>query len=148
MTEDQALAFAEKFMTAIQAGDVDTAVVTVTFENGCLAVIDNSRRATYGYDQRVEVFGSEGALSCTNDTPTSVVLSNEAGVAGDKPLYFFLERYHQAFLDEMNSFFDTVIDRKPCPVGDIDGLKPLLMGFAAKKSVAEKRPVKISEVDG
>jgi myo-inositol 2-dehydrogenase/D-chiro-inositol 1-dehydrogenase len=131
-----------------KAGDVDTAVVTITFQNGCIGVIDNSRKATYGYDQRVEVFGSKGSLSCTNDTPTSVVLSNEAGVAGDKPLYFFLERYHQAFLDEMNSFFDTVIDRKPCPVGDIDGLKPLLMGFAAKKSVAEGRPVKISEVEG
>jgi myo-inositol 2-dehydrogenase/D-chiro-inositol 1-dehydrogenase len=130
-----------------KAGDVDTAVVTLTFQNGCIGVIDNSRKATYGYDQRVEVFGSKGALSCANDTPTSVLLSNETGVAGDKPLYFFLERYHQAFLDEMNSFFDTVIDRKPCPVGDIDGLKPLLMGFAAKKSVAEGRPVKITEID-
>jgi len=131
-----------------KAGDVDTAVVTITFQNGCLGVIDNSRRATYGYDQRVEVFGSRGALACSNDTPSSVTLSNEAGVAGDKPLYFFLERYHQAFVDELNAFFDMVLDKKPCPVGDIDGLKPLLMGFAAKKSVAEGRPVKISEVEG
>jgi myo-inositol 2-dehydrogenase/D-chiro-inositol 1-dehydrogenase len=130
-----------------KAGDVDTAVVTVTFANGCLGVIDNSRKATYGYDQRVEVFGSKGALSCSNDTPSSVTLSNETGVSGDKPLYFFLERYHQAFIDEMNAFFEMVLDGTPCPVGDIDGLKPLLMGFAAKKSVAENRPVKISEVD-
>jgi myo-inositol 2-dehydrogenase / D-chiro-inositol 1-dehydrogenase len=130
-----------------KAGDVDTAVVTLTFQNGCIGVIDNSRRATYGYDQRVEVFGSRGALSCMNDTPTSVTLSNESGVMGDKPLYFFLERYHQAFLDEMNAFFDSVIDGKPSPVGDIDGLKPLLMGFAAKKSLAEGRPVQISEID-
>ncbi|MGA2766018.1 MAG: inositol 2-dehydrogenase [Spirochaetia bacterium] len=130
-----------------KAGDVDTAVVTLTFQNGCIGVIDNSRKATYGYDQRVEVFGSKGALSCGNDVPTSVTLSNDAGVAGDKPLYFFLERYHQAFLDEMNSFFDAVIDRKPCPVGDIDGLKPLLMGLAAKKSIAEGRPVKIAEIN-
>ncbi len=130
-----------------KAGDVDTAVVTLTFQNGCLGVIDNSRRATYGYDQRVEVFGSKGALSCGNDTSSSVTLSNEVGVSGDKPLYFFLERYHQAFLDEMNAFFDSVIDGKPCPVGDIDGLKPLLMGFAAKKSLAEGRPVRISEID-
>jgi myo-inositol 2-dehydrogenase/D-chiro-inositol 1-dehydrogenase len=131
-----------------KAGDVDTAVVTITFQNGCLGVIDNSRKATYGYDQRVEVFGSKGALACSNDTPSSVTLSNETGVAGDKPLYFFLERYHQAFVDELNAFFDMVMDKKPCPVGDIDGLKPLLMGFAAKKSVAEGRPVKISEVEG
>ena len=63
-----------------KAGDVDTAVVTLTFANGCLGVIDNSRKATYGYDQRVEVFGSKGALACGNDTPSSVTLSNEAGV--------------------------------------------------------------------
>ena len=130
-----------------KAGDVDTAVVTITFANGALCVIDNSRRATYGYDQRVEVFGSKGALTCTNDTPSSVQLSNETGVSGDKPLYFFLERYRQAFIDEMRAFFDTVLDGAPSPVGDVDGLKPLLMGFAAKKSVAEGRPVKISEVD-
>jgi myo-inositol 2-dehydrogenase / D-chiro-inositol 1-dehydrogenase len=130
-----------------KAGDVDTAVVTLTFANGCIGVIDNSRRASYGYDQRVEVFGSKGALACGNDTPSSVQLSNESGVSGDKPLYFFLERYRQAFIDEMRAFFDTVLDGKPSPVGDIDGLKPLLMGFAAKKSVAEGRPVKISEVD-
>jgi myo-inositol 2-dehydrogenase/D-chiro-inositol 1-dehydrogenase len=130
-----------------KAGDVDTAVVILAFQNGCIGVIDNSRRATYGYDQRVEVFGSKGALACGNDTPSSVTLSNEAGVASDKPLYFFLERYRQAFVDEMNAFFDTVIDGKPSPVGDIDGLKPLLMGFAAKKSLAEGRAVKIAEVD-
>jgi myo-inositol 2-dehydrogenase/D-chiro-inositol 1-dehydrogenase len=130
-----------------KAGDVDTAVVTLAFQNGCIGVIDNSRKATYGYDQRVEVFGSKGALACGNDTPSSVTLSNEAGVASDKPLYFFLERYRQAFVDEMNAFFDTVIDGKPSPVGDIDGLKPLLMGFAAKKSLAEGRAVKIAEVD-
>jgi len=130
-----------------KAGDVDTAVVVITFANGCLGVIDNSRRATYGYDQRVEVFGSKGALACGNDTPSSVTLSNETGVAGDKPLYFFLERYRQAFIDELNAFFDTVLDGKPSPVGDSDGLKPLLMGVAAKKSVSEGRPVKITEVD-
>jgi myo-inositol 2-dehydrogenase/D-chiro-inositol 1-dehydrogenase len=130
-----------------KAGDVDTAVVVITFANGCLGVIDNSRRATYGYDQRVEVFGSKGALACGNDTPSSVTLSNEKGDAGDKPLYFFLERYRQAFIDELNAFFDTVLDDKPSPVGDSDGLKPLLMGVAAKKSVSEGRPVKITEVD-
>ncbi len=130
-----------------KAGDVDTAVVTLAFQNGCIGVIDNSRKATYGYDQRVEVFGSKGALACGNDTPSSVTLSNETGVSSDKPLYFFLERYRQAFIDEMNAFFDTAMDGKPSPVGDIDGLKPLLMGFAAKKSLAEGRAVKITEVD-
>ncbi len=129
-----------------KAGDVDTAVVTITFANGCLAVIDNSRKAAYGYDQRVEAFGSKGSLACTNDTPSSVQLSTEQGVFADKPLYFFLERYRQAFIDEMHAFFATVLDGAPCPVGDIDGLAPLLMGLAARKSVAENRPVKIAEV--
>jgi myo-inositol 2-dehydrogenase/D-chiro-inositol 1-dehydrogenase len=77
-----------------------------------------------------------------------VSLSTEAGVSSDKPLYFFLERYRQAYIDEMNQFFDAVLDGKPVPVGGIDGLKPLLIGLAAKKSVAEGRPVKISEIGG
>ncbi len=129
------------------AGDVDTAIVTVAFASGCLGVIDNSRRAAYGYDQRVEVFGEKGALSCGNDTPTAVALSGDSGVTTDKPLYFFLERYRQAFIDEMNAFFETILDGKPVPVGDIDGLKPLLMAAAAQKSMIEGRPVRIAEVD-
>lgn len=130
------------------AGDVDTAVVTLVFENGCLGVIDNSRKAAYGYDQRVEVFGSLGSAACENDAPTTVSLSTERGVSTDKPLYFFLERYRQAYIDEMNAFCDAVLDGKPVPVGGMDGLKPLLIGLAAKKSLAEGRPVKVSEIKG
>jgi len=130
------------------AGDVDTAVVTLVFENGCLGIIDNSRKAVYGYDQRVEVFGSKGSAACENDTPSSVSLSTETCVTSDKPLYFFLERYRQAYIDEMNAFFDAVLDGKPVAVGGMDGLKPLLIGLAAKKSLAEGRPVKIEEIKG
>jgi len=129
-----------------RAGDVDTAVVTLTFANGAIGTIDNSRRASYGYDQRVEVFGSKGQAGCSNDTPSSVLLSDERGVVGDKPLYFFLERYKQAFTDEVREFFQAIQENKPTPVTGIDGLKPVLIGLAAMRSLAEGRPVKLSEI--
>ena len=130
-----------------EAGDVDTAAVTLTFENGAIGVIDNSRRATYGYDQRVEVFGSKGCAACSNDTPSSVVVSSEQGVQADKPLHFFLERYRQAFIDEMKEFFAALAHDRPTPVGGIDGLKPVLIGLAAKRSLAEHRPVRVAEIE-
>ena len=128
------------------AGDVDTAIVTLVFSSGCLGVIDNSRRAAYGYDQRVEVFGSEGSASCANDTPSTVTLATGQCVSTDKPLYFFLERYRQAFIDEMQAFLQAVKNNTPVMVGGKDGLMPLLIGLAAKKSIAECRPVKIAEI--
>ena len=80
-----------------EAGDVDTAVITLKMENGAIAVIDNCRRAAYGYDQRAEVFGSKGMASISNDSQSSVTVSNGDGVTGEKPLYFFLERYIEAY---------------------------------------------------
>jgi myo-inositol 2-dehydrogenase/D-chiro-inositol 1-dehydrogenase len=131
-----------------RAGDVDTAAVTLTFANGAIGLIDNSRRATYGYDQRVEVFGSKACAACSNDTASSVLVSGESGVQGDKPLYFFLERYKQAFIDEMKEFFAALVQDRPTPVTGLDGLKPILIGLAAKRSLAEHRPVKVSEIEG
>jgi myo-inositol 2-dehydrogenase/D-chiro-inositol 1-dehydrogenase len=131
-----------------RAGDVDTAVVTLSFASGAIGVIDNSRKAVYGYDQRVEVFGSKGCLSAANDAPTTVQLSDEKGVQGDKPLYFFLERYKQAFVDEMKAFFEALNSGEAPPVTGKDGLAPVLIGLAAKKSLAEGRPVRIAEIEG
>lgn len=130
-----------------EAGDVDTAVITIKMENGAIAVIDNSRRAAYGYDQRAEVFGSKGMAATSNDTASSVVLSTEAGVTGEKPLYFFLERYMQSFATEVGCFIDAIENDTDTPLGVVDGLKPVLMGIAAKKSVEEHRPVKLSEIE-
>lgn len=130
-----------------EAGDVDTAVITIKMENGAIAVIDNSRRAAYGYDQRAEVFGSKGMAATSNDTASSVVLSTDAGVTGEKPLYFFLERYMQSFATEVGCFIDAIENDTDTPLGVVDGLKPVLMGIAAKKSVEEHRPVKISEIE-
>lgn len=129
-----------------EAGDVDTAIINLKFENGALGVIDNSRRAAYGYDQRIEVFGSKGAAMAANDTPTNVTVMNAEGVTTDKPLYFFLERYMQSFRDEMIQFVDAVQNDKPTPTTGVDGLNSILVALAAKKSVKEGRPVKISEI--
>lgn len=131
-----------------EAGDVDTAVITLTMENGAIAVIDNSRKAVYGYDQRAEVFGSKGMAAAANDTPSAVALSTSEGVTGEKPLYFFLERYMDSFAKEINLFIEAIEKDTETPLGVMDGLKPVLMGLAAKKSMEEHRPVKISEIMG
>lgn len=129
------------------AGDVDTAVVTLKFKNGAIGVINNSRKATYGYDQRVEVFGSQGSVLNLNDTSSTTIISTAAGVVSEKPKYFFLERYSESFVSEMREFIDAILNDKPTPVTGEDGLKPVLIALAAKKSLKENRPVKISEVD-
>ncbi len=129
-----------------EAGDVDTAVITLKMENGAIAVIDNSRKAAYGYDQRAEVFGSKGMVATANDSLSTAVISNAEGVTGEKPLYFFLERYMDSFREEMNQFINAIENDTDTPLGVVDGLKPVLMGLAAKKSVEEHRPVAISEI--
>ncbi len=126
-----------------KAGDVDTAVITLRFENGAIGVIDNSRRAAYGYDQRVEVFGSKGCVTVSNDTPNSAVLSTAEGVVSEKPKYFFLERYKESFIDELKEFFDCIINDTEPSVGGIDGLKPVIIGLAAKESQRTGMPVKL-----
>lgn len=129
-----------------EAGDVDTAVITLKMENGAIAVIDNSRQAVYGYDQRAEVFGSKGMVAVTNDSSSSAVISNADGVTGEKPLFFFLERYMAAYAKEVKCFIQAIESDTDTPLGVMDGLEPVLMGLAAKKSLEEHRPVKISEI--
>lgn len=130
-----------------KAGDIDTAIVTLKMENGAIATIDNSRKAVYGYDQRAEVFGSKGMVANGNDASSNAVLSTENGVTGEVPLHFFLERYMDAYAEEIKEFIEAIVNDTDTPLGVEDGLKPVLMGIAAKKSLEEHRPVKISEVD-
>ncbi|MDE7300005.1 MAG: inositol 2-dehydrogenase, partial [Lachnospiraceae bacterium] len=106
-----------------EQGDVDTAIITLKMANGALAVIDNSRRAAYGYDQRAELFGSKGMVATANDTLSSAVLSNADGVTGEKPLFFFLERYMESFSEEMRQFVDACENGKEVPVGIHAGLQ-------------------------
>lgn len=127
-------------------GDVDTAIVTLQFKNGALGVIDDSRRTTYGYDQRMEVHGEKGCIQVSNIISSTVTLNNEKGVLYDKPVNFFLERYNNAFIEEEKTFFEVVNKDKPAPVTVVDGLQSILIAMAAKKSFIENRPVKISEI--
>ena len=130
-----------------EAGDIDTAIITLKLKSGALAVIDNCRRATYGYDQRVEAFGSLGQVAIGNDTDSLAVISNADGVTAEKPKLFFLERYMDAYTAEVNSFIQAVQNDTPTEVGVVDGLKPVLIGLAAKLSLKENRPVKIAEIE-
>jgi myo-inositol 2-dehydrogenase/D-chiro-inositol 1-dehydrogenase len=126
-----------------EAGDIDTAVVTLKLENGALAVIENSRKAVFGYDQRLEVFGSEGGVEASNESPCQVKLRTAAGIRAENPLYFFLERYQRSFVVELEAFVASIRDDLEPPVGGRDGLVSVLIGLAAAQSMAENRPVKV-----
>ena len=127
-----------------EAGDVDTAVITLRFANGAIGVIDNSRRAVYGYDQRVEVFGSAGMLQAHNNTPDNDVYTDAEGSHAAKPLYFFLERYTESFVAEMKEFVKSIQQDTPPLVTGMDGRIPVVIGLAARQSYLEKRPVQIT----
>jgi myo-inositol 2-dehydrogenase/D-chiro-inositol 1-dehydrogenase len=129
-----------------EAGDVDTAIITLYFANGAIGTIDNSRKAIYGYDQRVEVFGSNGMVQAHNNTPDQDVHFDADGVHSAKPLYFFLERYIESYVAEMQEFVRSIRENTAPPVTGIDGLIPVAIGMAAKKSYLEHRPVKLSEI--
>ena len=129
-----------------KAGDIDTAVISLKFANGALGIIENSRKAVYGYDQRVEVFGAKGTAMADNNTPTSMIVLNESGTIRDKPLYFFLERYKTAFVAEMQAFVDAIRVDKPTLVSGKDGLVPVLIAMAAKESLKTGKPVQVVSV--
>jgi myo-inositol 2-dehydrogenase/D-chiro-inositol 1-dehydrogenase len=116
------------------AGDVDTAVVVLKFEDGRIAVIKNSRRAVYGYDQRIELLGSEGLLSANNVLENTVEHISVNGAISAKPEYFFLERYMRAYEAEWAAFVEAVEDEKPVPVSLADGVFALTVAEAATKS--------------
>jgi myo-inositol 2-dehydrogenase/D-chiro-inositol 1-dehydrogenase len=127
-----------------QLGEVDTCVVTMRMQNGVLATIDNSLQSVYGYDQRVEVFGSAGMVQVGNRTPDTHVCLDNNGVHTAKPQYFFLERYQDSYLAEMQAFVDCIREDRPPLVSGKDGLAPVLIGIAARKSLVERRPVTLS----
>ena len=129
-----------------QAGDLDTVLVSLRYANGALGSIDNSRRAVYGYDQRIEVFGSAGGIIVTNRTPDNAVFSDVNGVHSALPLYFFIERYSEAFVAEMREFITCILEDKSPAVSGVDGRIPVVMGLAAWKSYREHRPVRLSEI--
>ena len=130
-----------------EAGDIDTAVIMLTYNDGTMAIIDNSREAAYGYDQRVEVFGSKGMVQANNNFHDSHKLYNNKGIQAALPLHFFLERYAQAYKSEMSEYIKSLKNGKEVPVSGIDGMSSLKIGLAAIKSIQEKRSVRIDEIN-
>jgi len=129
-----------------EAGDLDTAVIVVTHANGAITTIDNSRRAVYGYDQRLEAFGSGGMVASDNPPAAAALYRGSEGSHGPPLPYFFVERYAQSYLAEWDAFVAMVRGTAPSPVNLADGRAPLVMGLAAWKSVREGRPVAIAEI--
>lgn len=128
------------------AGDYDTVVVTMRHENGAITTIDNSRQAVYGYDQRVEVFGSSGVAMSDNPLDTTTVFRNADGGHHSTVPYFFLDRYIPSYIAEWEAFRDMVRNGSPTPVSMADGRAPLALGIAALRSAREGRVVFMSEV--
>jgi myo-inositol 2-dehydrogenase/D-chiro-inositol 1-dehydrogenase len=124
-------------------GDVDSTAVTIRTRKGRIAIINTSRRAAYGYDQRFEVLGSKGMLQATNHRPTEVVSSTAAGVAADKPEHFFLERYRAAYAIEMAHFFDALAKGGKMRTSIEDGVKALELADAATTSWRENRVIEL-----
>jgi myo-inositol 2-dehydrogenase / D-chiro-inositol 1-dehydrogenase len=130
-----------------KVGDLDTVLLMLKFEDGTLGTIDNSEKAAYGYDQRVEVFGSKGCVQIQNNYANNAILSSGTSISHDLPLYFFVERYTESYIAEMRAFAQAVLQDKPTPVTGRDGRPPVVMGLAARKSFDENRPVKLSEIN-
>jgi myo-inositol 2-dehydrogenase/D-chiro-inositol 1-dehydrogenase len=129
------------------AGDVDTAISLLKFSNGVICTISNSRQAAYGYDQRLELLGGEGAISIGNNYPNTAIISDGHNVRRDLPHRFLVERYTESFVSEMAAFVDAVHHDTPVPVTGRDARVPVVMALAAQKSLAEHRPVQLSEIE-
>jgi myo-inositol 2-dehydrogenase/D-chiro-inositol 1-dehydrogenase len=129
------------------AGDVDTALVTLVHEDGCLTAIDNSRATSYGFDQRVEVFGPAGMAASDNPLAHTATVVTSEGARRPALPYFFLERYLPSYVREWEVFVDAVQSGAAPPVSGADARAPLLIGLAAGRSLHEQRPVRVSEVE-
>jgi myo-inositol 2-dehydrogenase/D-chiro-inositol 1-dehydrogenase len=131
--------------TLADHGDVDTAIVTLRFGRGTLGAIDNSRRSVYGYDVRVEVFGSDGAVVVGNMAPSHTRHLTAAGATGETPVYWFIERFEQAYVNEMREFVSAIHESRSPAVTGHDGRVPLVMAAAARRALAERREVRLDE---
>ncbi len=127
-----------------EIGDTDSVMIVMKTASGKLCHINNSRRAAYGYDQRIEVHGVKGRLLAGNHTPTSVEFANETAVSIDKPMYFFLERYASAYRAELTAFVDALVNKRPMPVDTKDGRQALVLAESAATSLRTGRSVKIA----
>jgi myo-inositol 2-dehydrogenase/D-chiro-inositol 1-dehydrogenase len=127
-------------------GDYDSINVILTTLSGKQCTITNSRRATYGYDQRIEVLGSQGSVSAENYREANIEIADSAGYVRPPLLNFFMSRYVNAYANEIAAFVDAVTNQEPTPTTGRDGMMALALADAALKSVAEKRVIQVSEV--
>ncbi len=124
-----------------QIKDVDTNIITLRFENGTLGAIDNSRKAVFGYDQRLEVFCSEGVAIAENEKENTVIVGNTSGYHSALLPHFFIQRYADGYITEVRQFLQCVRDDKPVsPTGE-DSREAVLLGNAAWESLRQNRPV-------
>ncbi|MCC6234037.1 MAG: inositol 2-dehydrogenase [Verrucomicrobiales bacterium] len=129
-----------------EAGDIDTAVILLKFQGGATGMIENCRKAVYGYDQRVEVLGSAGAIRIDNNYPNTAVVSTRDHVRRDLPLNFFMERYVESYLEEVRLFLEAIRTGAPSPLSGEEGRVPVQIAQAATRSLRENRPVALSEI--
>lgn len=129
-----------------EAGDLDTAVLTLRHTDGTLTTIDNSRRSAYGYDQRVEAFGTKGMAASGNPPEHTGVTLTGDGSRGTVLPHFFLERYRASYVAAWEAFERSVRNGSPPEVTGSDGRLALVLGLAAKRSVSEGRRVQVSEI--
>ncbi len=130
-----------------EIGDVDTATVVLQYKDGTLLTIENSRLSAFGYDQRVEVFGSKGSIRVDHHYPDATILATKDGVRRDVPYHFFLERYKNAYIEELRAFTNAVLAGGPSPLSGEEARMPVVIGLAAKRSLETGQPVKISDID-
>ncbi|MCY4107104.1 MAG: inositol 2-dehydrogenase [Chloroflexi bacterium] len=131
-----------------ELGDLDTALVSLRFSNGVIGMIDNCRQAVYGYDQRIELFGSKGSIRTDHQYANSATLQTAAAIARDLPHHFFIERYRDSYVRELEQFIAAIESGQPPPVTGMDGRIPVVLARAARLSYDENRPVNPREVDG
>ncbi|KAI0561594.1 inositol 2-dehydrogenase [Gracilaria domingensis] len=132
---------------AKEANDVDTVITVLKMSDGSFGTIDNSRRCSYGYDQRIEVFGSKGTINSNNRAPDTVVVSNEHGLASGLPYSFFMDRYADAYSGAMTAFVNMIKEGTPAPCSGFDGRASIVAAMAAARSHSEGRLVRLEECD-
>jgi len=126
------------------AGDIDTAMITLKTQSGKLCHINNSRRAVYGYDQRIEAFGSQGMLTADNVRNSQLLTTTASGSEQQPLLDFFLERYEQAYKNELQDFLDSIIDNRQPLASPIDGLMALKLAEAAEESFSSGSVISVN----
>ncbi|MDN6698781.1 MAG: inositol 2-dehydrogenase, partial [Staphylococcus equorum] len=122
-----------------QYDDIDTAIITLKFENGALAVIENCRRSVYGYDQRIEVLGENGLITVDNAQASTLTFHKATGISTENPPYFFLERYSEAYKIEMDQFLDAIVNDTEVPCSIEDGYNAQKIAIKCKESLDEQQ---------